>query len=202
MGSFEKAKFSVGDVVVNTLYGTVGMVTNIQEVDARFVYEVNHSEELYAENNLILFNDYEGEVFMAEKIEMDLPFAFGEIVNVKGQGTADFKIIGIRIEIWRYEEDGWEEVIFELENIVSKEMLEVSIEDMIPKTKLAVEELFSKELTWTRPLSLPAPVKKNEQKTMNQWLDEYNDYKMLYEWFQDESYKQAMNEIMQKLRGE
>ncbi len=74
MSAPKRPKFSVGDIVVNTLYGTVGTITDIQQIDGTFLYEINHGHSLFAEQALILLSEFAGDLWIAEEIEIELPF--------------------------------------------------------------------------------------------------------------------------------
>jgi hypothetical protein len=42
----DKPKFQVGDIVVVVMYGTVGTITKVHQIDKHYLYEVNHNEVL------------------------------------------------------------------------------------------------------------------------------------------------------------
>lgn len=54
-----KPKFQVGDIVVVIMYGTVGTITKVHQIDKHYLYEVNHNEVLYFESSIQLYKDYE-----------------------------------------------------------------------------------------------------------------------------------------------
>lgn len=74
MSTPKRPKFSVGDIVVNTLYGTVGTVTDIQQIDGTFLYEINHGHSLFTEQTLVLLSEFTDDLWIAEEIEIELPF--------------------------------------------------------------------------------------------------------------------------------
>ncbi len=49
-----KPKFQVGDIVVVIMYGTVGTITKVHQIDKHYLYEVNHNE-VYTLNHLFSF---------------------------------------------------------------------------------------------------------------------------------------------------
>ena len=54
MNNNNKPKFKIGDIVVISIYGTVGTITKLHQIEQHFVYEVNHGEVLFFENALQL----------------------------------------------------------------------------------------------------------------------------------------------------
>ncbi|AEV19123.1 hypothetical protein ABS784_09330 [Geobacillus sp. G4] len=205
MSAPKRPKFSVGDIVVNTLYGTVGTITDIQQIDGVFLYEINHGHSLFAEQALILLSEFVGDLWIAEEIEIELPFFLGEIVRVRDYGGHLFKIVGVRTEIYRYYGEGWEETIYELKRLTDGWEIEVHLEDIIP---LADGEETS--VTLVQDIVIAAPVKASlllppadsgeKGPSVDELLDMYNDYKALYEWFGDEQYQRMMETVVKRLR--
>lgn len=125
-----KPKFQVGDIVVVIMYGTVGTITKVHQIDKHYLYEVNHNEVLYFESSIQLYKDYEGVIVDMEKLDIEYEFLIGDVVYVKDYGKELFRIIGHRTEIWRYLEDGWEDIIYELTRLKDGEWLETEEEDL------------------------------------------------------------------------
>lgn len=215
----KKPKFKIGDTVVITMYGTVGIITNIQMMDEEFLYEVNHGESLYFENSLEYIADYEGSVYESEMVEVELKFNIGDLVYVKGYGKEVFKIVGYRTELWRYQNDAWEEVTYELVRFRDGEWLEATTDElkMVIQRKDAEKHLQNihiiKYIAGLKDQkTLPAlksekkengqEERKKTQQTniIDSMLDLYNDYKLLYEFFGDEEYKEMMNNVIQYLK--
>ncbi|MEH7170148.1 hypothetical protein V7088_27080, partial [Priestia megaterium] len=117
MAGKKKPKYGIGETVVVTIYGTVGTITDIKVMDGIFVYEINHSEGLFLEDTIELLEEYEGQILVQERVELEYKFFFGDIVQVFNYGKELFKIIGIRTEIWRYKEDSWEDIVYELSRV-------------------------------------------------------------------------------------
>jgi hypothetical protein len=215
----QKPKFAIGDIVVNTLYGTVGTITDIKMLDGTFLYEINHSNSLFLEHTLILLSEFDGHLLVMEEIEVELPYFLGEIVQVKNQGSDLYKIVGVRTEIWRYQEEGWEEIIYELTCLTDEKMLEVSPDELIPiapndQSLVFVQDIvwlspsFKDESEWEEPMHMYRKsekewwqAKKKHKELVDELLDIYNDYKRLYEWFHDEEYKQMMEMTLKNLRN-
>jgi hypothetical protein len=214
----KKPKYKIGDTVVITMYGTVGRITDIKWLDDKYVYEVNKSEGLYKETGITLFTEYEAKVKEQEQIDIEYKFFFGDLVQVCGYGTDLFKVVGFRTEIWRYKEDAWEDVIYELFKVCDGEWLEASEEELTLVAdatsadnilqKLGLNSMNKK----SNPMKLVKPqnkIKKTDlQKVDHQiekknlidhLLDIYNDYNVLYEWFKDQEYKQVMKVVLKKL---
>ena len=115
MGKNKQPKFNIGDTVVITIYGTVGKITDVKLLDGAYVYEVNYSDGLYVEKILEHIDDYDGEIlFEKEQINIEYKFLIGDLVQVDGYEYDYFKIVGYRTEIWRYKDNAWEDVIYEL----------------------------------------------------------------------------------------
>ncbi|WP_044896288.1 hypothetical protein [Bacillus alveayuensis] len=220
MAKKKKPKFKRGDIVVITLYGTVGTITNIHRIDQEYLYEVNHSDILYFENTLIHLSDYEGKVYETEMIEIEYPFRIGDLVQVEGYGQDIFKVVGIHTELWRYKEDSWEEVTYELVRVRDGEWLEASEEELkrlinqkdtekivhnIQLLQFIAEqyqfyddpvEFFS--LSEDKSKQNPLLIRKTS--FIDSLLDLYNDYKCLYQWFGDHEYKEMMDFVLLQLK--
>ncbi|MCM3003436.1 hypothetical protein [Priestia koreensis] len=211
-------KFQIGDTVVITIYGTVGVITDIKIMDGLFVYEVNDSEGLFLEETIELLDEYNGKVLIQEKLELEYQFFFGDIVNVENYGQDLFKVIGIRTEIWRYQEDAWEDVIYELSRISDGEWLEASEEELLlisphdqsDQYLQSVDMLYlGKEINKTE--LLPAMKKSNDyekehkrilkerNEIIDGLLDVYNDYFLLHQMFEDDEYVEVMDLVMKHL---
>ena len=214
MGKRNKPKFAVGDSVVILVNGIVGVVSNVKEFNQAFLYEVQGAEGVYTESALIHLQEFEGLLFDAEQINIDYKFFFGDLVQVKGYGKDIFKVIGFRTEIWRYQEESWEDVIYELSRIDDEEWLECSEDDLNfladakdadaflakyqePQRNTQKGKRKRKEL-----LELPNPegTEDDHQIMVNHLLDIYNDYRILKEFFGDESYEKVMKTAVKKLK--
>jgi hypothetical protein len=216
----KKPKYKIGDTVVITMYGTVGKITDVKWLDGKYVYEVNKSEGLYKESGITLLTDYEGTVSEQEQIDIEYKFFFGDLVQVCGYSTDLFKVVGFRTEIWRYKEDAWEDVIYELYRVCDGEWLEASeeeltlvadansAENMIQKLGLNLLNKQSNHLKLVKPHNKlrkegfkELDQKKDKNELINHLLDIYNDYQILYEWFNDQEYNHVMKVVLKKLEG-
>ncbi|MDP4162548.1 MAG: hypothetical protein Q8906_11740 [Bacillota bacterium] len=214
-------KFKIGDTVVITMYGTVGKITEVKWLDEQYVYEVNKSQGLYLESGLQLLSEYEGKIVEKEQIDIEYKFFFGDLVQVTGYGSELFRIVGFRTEIWRYKEDAWEDVIYELARVSDGEWLEAGEEELVliadsesAETviqKLGLLYLINKQ---QKPINLDKPPqgfrraemeemdrKKEKTQLIDHLLDIYNDYRILYELFQDEEYYHVMRVVLRKLQS-
>ena len=219
MGRRRKAKFQINDTVVIMIYGTVGKITDVKWLDGTYVYEVNKSEGLYKETSLKLLSEYDGEIVEKEHIDIEYKFFIGDIVQVKGQGSDFFKIIGFRTEIWRYKEDAWEDIIYELARIGDGEWMEAAEHELILLADVENAEAFMQKLGLLYlinkqnsleanelALSLAKKEKNEKQDTekredqINRLLDIYNDYRFLFEWFRDDEYLQVMKAAIRELK--
>lgn len=216
----KKPKYKIGDTVVITMYGTVGKVTDVKWLDGMHVYEINGSEGLFMESSLQSLSEYEGTIMEKEQIDIEYRYFIGDLVQVKGYGSDLFKVVGFRTEIWRYKEDAWEDVIYELSRISDGEWLEAGDEELTLIADAESADTFIQKLGLLylvnkkqKPLELQGPINSsrkaekqilNEKKELSQLidglLDIYNDYALLYEMFQDDEYKQIMRVILRKLQ--
>jgi hypothetical protein len=217
----KKPKYKIGDTVVITMYGTVGKVTDIKWLDDRYVYEVNKSDGLFVESGLQLLSEYEGTVMEQEQIDIEYKFFFGDLVQVSGYGADLFKIVGFRTEIWRYKEDAWEDVIYELSRVSDGEWLEAGEEELTLVAdaesadtfiqKLGLLYLINKQQKPAKTQKLQNTIrkaeyeeierKKEKKELIDNLLDIFNDYRILYELFHDQEYYHVMRVILRKLES-
>lgn len=210
----KKPKFKIGDTVVITIYGTVGKVTDIKWLDGLYVYEINKSEGLYVESSLKNINEYEGKLIEKEHIDIEYRYFFGDLVQVKGYGADFFKIVGFRTEIWRYKQDAWEDVIYELSRISDGEWLEAGEEELTLVADAESADTFIQKLGLLYLVNKQAhsavqPPKKKEKEELKKrknkkelidgLLDLYNDYMFLYKMFGDLEYQHVMRVVLRKL---
>ncbi|MBU7593176.1 hypothetical protein [Metabacillus halosaccharovorans] len=213
-----KPKFKIGDIVVIIMYGTVGTITKLHLVDQQFAYEVNHGDVLFYENALQLFSDYDGTIVETEKISIEVLYQIGDIVLVKGYGTSLFRIVGVRTEVWRYAEDGWEEITYELTRMSDGEWLEATEDEMSLMISNQEAEEFIQQVHLHNTISDESryyaslihqyiglePSSDNrksddKKQLIDEMLDIYNDYKTLYNLFHDQEYLDMMNLVLKSL---
>jgi hypothetical protein len=219
MNNKNNPKFKIGDIVVISIYGTVGTIKKLHQIENHFVYEVNHGEVLLFENALQLYSDYEGTIIEMENISIEVLYQIGDIVLVKGYGNSLFRIIGIRTEVWRYADDGWEELTYELTRMADGAWLEAIEEEISLMISNEEAEIIMQQLHLNKPLledgrdleshiinQTSSPETTNEsneildqEKMIDELLDIYNDYLALYQMFQDPEYKEMMNFILKSL---
>ena len=216
-----KPKYKIGDTVVISMYGTVGKITDVKWLDGNYVYEVNKSDGLYVESGLQILSEYEGAVVEQEQIDIEYKFFFGDLVQVAGYGADLFKVVGFRTEIWRYKEDAWEDVIYELSRVSDGEWLEAGEEELTLVADAESADTFIQKLGLlylvnkqekTVQKQLPQNIirkaefeeiekKKEKKQLIDNLLDIYNDYRILYELFHDQEYYQVMRLILKKLES-
>jgi hypothetical protein len=206
-------KFGIGDVVIISLYGTVGKVTSVKLIDNIYVYEVNNHEGLYVENTLQLISDYESKAIEKEAVELNYYFTYGDLVKVVGYEKDIFRVVGYRTEVWRYKNDAWEDTIYELSRITDGEWLEADEADLTLVANTQTANLILRKLKYDKhfiqkldlgKLKTLNDLKRNSikihhQEIIDNFLDLYNDYATLYNNFQDEEYKVVMNLIINNL---
>lgn len=219
MGKRKKPKYNIGDTVVITMYGTVGKVTDVKWLDGMYVYEIDNSEGLYFESKLETLSEFEGEIIEKEHIDIEYRFFFGDLVQVKGYGSDLFKVVGFRTEIWRYKENAWEDVIYELARIKDGEWLEAGEEELTLVADAESADMLIQKLGLlflaNKPkeiLKIPeskSQIRKAEREELKRKMDKkeyidflldvYNDYRVLYKLFQDPEYEQVMRVVLRKL---
>ncbi|WP_223593218.1 hypothetical protein [Neobacillus bataviensis] len=221
MAKRKKPKYKIGDTVVITIYGTVGRVTDVKWLDGKYVYEVNKSDGLFIEEALQLLSEYDGTIMEQEQIDIEYKFFIGDLVQVAGYGADLFKVVGFRTEIWRYKDDAWEDVIYELSRVSDGEWLEAGEEELTLVAdaesadtfiqKLGLLYLVNKQEKTTKNPNLQNMVrkaefeeierKKEKKELIDNLLDIFNDYRILYELFHDQEYYQVMRVILRKLES-
>ncbi|MGG3561422.1 hypothetical protein ABES03_07430 [Neobacillus rhizosphaerae] len=221
MAKRRKPKYKIGDTVVITIYGTVGRVTDVKWLDGKYVYEVNKSDGLFLESALQMLSEYDGTVMEQEQIDIEYKFFFGDLVQVSGYGADLFKVVGFRTEIWRYKEDAWEDVIYELSRVSDGEWLEAGEEELTLVAdaesadtfiqKLGLLYLVNKQDQTVKNTNLKNLIrkaefeeierKKEKKELIDNLLDIFNDYRILYELFHDQEYYQVMRVILRKLES-
>lgn len=221
MAKRKKPKYKIGDTVVITIYGTVGRVTDVKWLDGKYVYEVNKSDGLFIESALQMLSEYDGTVMEQEQIDIEYKFFIGDLVQVSGYGADLFKVVGFRTEIWRYKDDAWEDVIYELSRVSDGEWLEAGEEELTLVAdaesadtfiqKLGLLYLVNKQEKTTKTPNIKNMVRKAEfeeierkrekKELIDNLLDIFNDYRILYELFHDQEYYQVMRVILRKLES-
>ncbi|MGG1674662.1 hypothetical protein ACIFOT_02815 [Neobacillus sp. NRS-1170] len=221
MAKRKKPKYKIGDTVVITIYGTVGRVSDVKWLDGKYVYEVNKSDGLFIEEALQLLSEYDGTIMEQEQIDIEYKFFIGDLVQVAGYGADLFKVVGFRTEIWRYKDDAWEDVIYELSRVSDGEWLEAGEEELTLVAdaesadtfiqKLGLLYLVNKQEKPTKNPNMQNMVrkaefeeierKKEKKELIDNLLDIFNDYRILYELFHDQEYYQVMRVILRKLES-
>lgn len=209
MARKKQPKYNVGDIVVITLYGTVGKITNMKVLDGVYVYEVNNHDGFYVEQTLRHVTEQDMKKGDTEWIELNYNFTFGDLVQVTGYDKDVFRIVGFRTEVWRYKNDAWEDTIYELSRITDGEWLEADESDLTllanAQTANAILKKMKQDKAGMNKLDLgklksinnskKVSVKTNRQEIIDGLLDIYNDYQLLFDTFKDEEYKIVMDVV-------
>ncbi|MCC2495562.1 hypothetical protein LKM14_19535 [Bacillus cereus] len=209
MARKKQPKYNVGDIVVITLYGTVGKITNMKVLDGVYVYEVNNHDGFYVEQTLQHVTEQDMKKGDKEWIELNYNFTFGDLVQVTGYDKDVFRIVGFRTEVWRYKNDAWEDTIYELSRITDGEWLEADESDLTllanAQTANAILKKMKQDKAGMNKLDLgklksinnskKVSVKTNRQEIIDGLLDIYNDYQLLFDTFKDEEYKIVMDVV-------
>ncbi len=215
----KQPKFKIGDIVVVTVYGTVGSVTEIRQLDGNYLYKVNKGDVFYSESALTLLSQYKAKPIETEKIEIEYKFYFGDLVFVQGYDNDVFIIVGIHTEIWRYKEGAWEDVIYELARVTDGEWLEAGEDELTLLADFDQAETFLQKYSlkyfvkkknnagmyenmdiYRKSEKKHLHLKKEKKDIIDGLLDVYNDYKILYEMFQDQKYKDVMDLALRNLQ--
>lgn len=212
MSKQKKPKFKIGDLVVITMNGTVGKITEIQYIGGQYVYKINKSNGYFLEGSIQLFSYANEHVKEKEQVHINYKFFIGDIVKVDGYHSDLFKIIGFRTEIWRYKNDAWEDIIYELSRLKDGEWLEaneheltfiideIEAEKLIEKMGVIDLKKLKKQSSFISNQSEEDWLGTDNKQLIDDLLDKYNDYRYLYELFQDDQYVHKMQLICQKLR--
>jgi hypothetical protein len=207
-------KFKIGDVVMNAHSGRIGEITDIKQIDNAFAYEVDYSASLFLEESLLLFKDHSEVLVDFEQVNVEVKYFIGDIVQVAGYGSELYKIVGVRIEMWRYKDDAWEEVIYELSRIGDEEWLEAEEEELSLIVNYEDADIFLEKVAMLYHYTTETKNSSNHlyqfdllefsetrKATIDELLDIFNDYKLLYEWFKDEEYLNVMNTVLSHLKN-
>ncbi|YCA13098.1 hypothetical protein M1D60_10425 [Bacillus sp. AK128] len=215
----KKPKFKVGDIVVITIFGTVCKISSVKKLDGMFVYELSNKEGIYLEDTLTSIREYDDTIPKKESLQIEFKYFFGDIVQVEGYEGDLFRIVGLRTEIWRYKKDAWEDITYELSRISDGEWLEASEEELVLIADQADAPVFLQKLDVSYKKSKETKVmellqamnlqrktekellrlKRERKAIIDGLLDVYNDYKTLYELFEEEEYKDVMDLVMDNL---
>ncbi len=219
MSKRKKPKFQVGDIVVMVLYGIVGEVTQLKEIEHSYVYELDGNDGFYLESSLMHLDEFNGKDFDFEQINIDYKFFFGDLVKVPSTGKDIYKVVGFRTEIWRYKDESWEDVIYELAKITDGDWLECAEDEMTLVAEAKDAERFIKKQevgnagknttnkTYSRkkkPVTKEIIVKPlteaQKKEKIDQLLDLYSDYRHLKNQFGDEEFDKVLKMIVKKLK--
>ena len=219
MSKRKKPKFQLGDIVVMVLYGIVGEVTEVKELDNVFMYELDGNDGFYLEKSLISLDEFHEKDVDFEQINIDYKFFFGDLVKVPNVGSDIYKVIGFRTEIWRYRDESWEDIIYELARVDDGDWLECAEEEMIlvsvakdadgylrkkhaaKNSYGALSKTYSrKQLPFTTEIAVKPLNKSQKEEKINHLLDLYSDYKCLKLAFGDEEFDKVLQMIVDKLK--
>lgn len=185
------------------------------------MYEVNYSEGLFLESLLVPINEYGVDIQQEkEEINIEYKFFFGDLVQVEGYEEEYFKVVGFRTEIWRYKENAWEDVVYELSRLSDGEWLEAHEDELVLIADAESAELYFQKLELLYPIKKSTrkkeghpynALRKAEWNTLQEFqarrqlidelLDLYNDYSALFATFRDDEYKKVMLLTLLKLKG-
>lgn len=213
MSEEKTPKFQIGDEVRIEFLDLIGKVTNIIHLPSHFIYEINQTDGFFFEESLQALTEKNHD--KKESLVLSFRYDFDDFVKVNGYGDDIYKVVGKRLEVWRYKSDTWEDVIYELSRITDGEWLESNEADMIAVdwSKDALDFLNKKKQNlwknkWSRldneKLKAIQGHKKTgtqctRQKSIDDLLDLYNDYMYMYEIFQDPQYQMVVELAQERL---
>ena len=207
-----KPKFQIGEEVKIELLNSVGKITNIIHLPSHFIYEINKNDGLFFEESLqSICSKVKTD---KEKVELTFCYDFDDFAKVNGYGEDIYRIVGKRLEVWRYKSDTWEDIIYELTKITDGEWLEANEADIIcidwNEEELAF--LMKKKSSWKNKWSrLDAEKLKaiqghkkigmhvDRNQIIDELLDLHNDYTFMFQKFRDEQYQTVVELIEEKL---
>lgn len=215
----KKPKFQLGDIVVMMLYGIVGAVTKTKELEQTFAYEIDGNNGYYLESSLIHLDEFNENYSEHEHISVDYRFYFDDLVQVPNISKDIYKVIGFRTEIWRYKNESWEDVIYELSRLNDGDWLECSEEEITLVAEAKNAEQFLKKYNESNagnavikrlpkqskksPISKEIVVKPlselQKKERIDNLLDLYFDYESLKQNFGDEEFDKVLVLIKKKL---
>lgn len=219
MSKRKKPKFQIGDIVVMVMYGIVGEITQMKEMEQSYLYEIDGQKGFCLESSLIPLDEFNEQVFDYEQINIDYKFFFGDLVQVLNLGKDLYKVVGFRTEIWRYQDESWEDVIYELTRVKDGDWLECPEEEisLVVDAKEAdkylkkhdsiisgknsnQKQVKNKKKHQTKEIIVKPinEIQKNER--IDHLLDLYNDYRHLKELFGDEEFNKVLQMIENKLK--
>jgi hypothetical protein len=203
MSGKRKPKFSVGDSVIVEPYGFISSIESVKYFEQKWIYRLKGKKEFFLEDQLTIANEKNGLYQNQEYIPLSYKYHFGDIVKVKGYGQDFFIVIGFRIELWRYRDTAWEDIIYELSRMEDGQWLEASEDELIFIADEEKAKMLLKNQNYIKKLPIPQNRKKQPEKSemanIDFLLDMYNDYQSLYRLFGDETYHKKMKEIVKKL---
>ncbi|WAA13287.1 hypothetical protein [Fervidibacillus halotolerans] len=199
-------KFCIGDLVLIVHESTVGKIVKYYFINQKWYYSLEGRTELFLEDSLSPIRDNQMQHENRENILISYKFQLGDIVQVKGYGEDLFFIIGFRVEIWRYKDSAWEDIIYELSRIKDGQWLEASEEELtyITNEQNGKKLLMQRYPSEKRQLLQPSKLTNQEKRKttdIDELLDMYNDYQYLFLNFGEAKYKKKMKEILKKLEA-
>jgi hypothetical protein len=169
-------------------------------------YELQELAEVVMESELVPLDeaedlDQDTDDVEEETIVFEQNYNYGDLVYVEGYDEQVYKVEGIIIEIYRYQNEEWTEVSYELEKdgmciyAYDEDMSLVRVEQSNGKEPLQPQSNLS-----GRDIS-PQEKKESLQIQINQLLDDYNDYQTLYHLFKDEEYQELVESVLEELKA-
>ncbi|MGM9926498.1 MAG: hypothetical protein ACI35P_00975 [Bacillus sp. (in: firmicutes)] len=169
---------------------------------------------------LVPLSEYEGNLLQEqEQINIEYKFFFGDLVQLEGYPEEYYKVVGFRTEIWRYKENAWEDVVYELSRLTDGEWLEAHEDELILVADAENADVYFQKLGFIYPYKNTGTSKeaklhnsmrraewkalqehKERKEMIDHLLDLYNDYNFLYDLFQDEEYKKVTLLALLKLK--
>ncbi len=197
-----KPMFKMGEKVLyislnndGKIQSDVFTVEGIIVGDYMIFYELQDLAEVVMESELLPLNEdkhTDVAVYDEQQLTFFQNFDYGDKVFVEGYGEDIYTIKGIIIEIFRYTEEEWIEISYEL--VHDGMTLYAYDEDM---TLVCGKETQNKKDKILMSKEEREHIKKLE---IDGLLDDYNDFMTLFDMFGDDEYKSLADDVLEWLQ--
>lgn len=194
--------FQKGDKVLYVCHDELGNtqseVCTIESIilgDHNVFYELAEISKVVMEKELISYE--ESKEFQEEEVEESISFVqnytYDDLVYVDGYEQEVYIVKGVIIEIYRYKNEEWTEVSYELEKdgmcIYAYDEDLTLVSDTVDMKR--TEDSYFRKATSS---------KKTIQSRTDSLLDDYNDYMTLYNLFGDKEYRELAKAVLEALK--
>jgi hypothetical protein len=170
-------------------------------------YELLEHSEVVMESELKPLEEIEM-VEEEEHFTFTQHFDYDDEVYVEGYDDEIYIVKGVIIEIFRYKNEEWTEVSYELERedlciyAYDEDMSLVSEDHRDQSKREARQNHLSHSNTEPSQLKDKLELPSGENRDVNTLLDDYNDYIALYKLFGDIEYKELAESVIESLKDQ